>query len=357
VVPAGFCPTVGVAGLALGGGIGRMARKYGLTLDLLRRVQLVDAEGRLLTADQDQHQDLFWACRGGGGGNFGIVTELEFDLVPLNTPVTRYAFTWPWSHRAHVFKAWQQWSIDSPREFQDDLTFSTAGLGATSPNVGLDGTYLGSPRNAMRYLAKLQAAIGVSPILHDVDVTDYVTAIKDVFCENISVNRCITEPQGGEVSRYGISIKSTFVHGSWPTAAVDVITEWLERRQHDSVMTRNPARANLGKIWFDALGGAVASVPSDATAYVHRQATFCVQYQSRWSVGAPEPVQAANLEWLRGFHAAMTPWNRGAYVNYTDPDLPDYLEQYYGANLGRLRAVKRAYDPHNLFHFPQSIPR
>src|SRR5207253_10828432 len=121
VVPAGTCPTVAVAGLTLGGGIGRMTRKHGLTLDLLRRVQLVDAGGRKLTADEHTHPDLFWACRGGGGGNFGIVTALEFDLVELDTPVTRYAFTWPWSHRAQAFQAWQQWSNASPPEFQGDF--------------------------------------------------------------------------------------------------------------------------------------------------------------------------------------------------------------------------------------------
>jgi hypothetical protein len=355
-VPAGICPTVAIAGLTLGGGIGRMTRKYGLTLDLLRRVRMIDARGRLLTADEEQNPDLFWACRGGGGGNFGIVTELEFDLVPLNTPVTRYSFAWPWTHHAQVFEVWQQWSNRSPREFQDDLTLSTAAPGGPSPSIGLDGTYLGPRHKADPHLKELQTAIGVAPILSEVDETDYVTAIKDVFCENISVNRCMPETEGGAVPRFGLSIKSTFVHGRWPTAAVDVIATWLERRQRDAVLMRDPARQNLGKIWFDALGGAMASVSPDATAYAYRDATFCVQYQSRWSVGAPEPVIKANLEWLRGFYAAMTPWNSGAYVNYTDPDLRDPLHAYYGANLGRLRAIKRAYDPHNFFHFPQSIP-
>jgi FAD/FMN-containing dehydrogenase len=158
------------------------------------------------------------------------------------------------------------------------------------------------------------------------------------------------------VTRFGLSIKSTFVHGVWPTDAVDVISEWLERRQRDSLMTRLPAATNLGKIWFDALGGAVASVAPDATAFIHRDAASCVQYQSRWNVGAPQAVQAANIAWLEGFHDAMAEWNRGAYVNYPDPTLQDFAEQYYGANLPRLREVKRTYDPHNFFHFAQSIP-
>jgi hypothetical protein len=332
-----------------------MTRKYGLTLDLLRRVHMVDADGRQLTADQDTHPDLFWASRGGGGGNFGIVTGLEFELVPLPAQVTRYTFQWPWSHRAQAFEAWQEWLRAAPREFQDLFLLSTGGTGAPTLYVELSGMYLGPEAHATPHLEGLLASVGVATTLRQVDVTDYVTAVKDVFCRAVPVQRCVPEPEG-KVVRWGLSIKSTFVEGVWPTGAVDVISEWLERRQRDPVMTRLPVGQNLGKIWFDGLGGAVASVPPEATAFVHRRAASCVQYQSRWNVNAPEATRAANIAWLEGFHAAMAEWNRGAYVNYPDPTLDGYAEQYYGANLPRLQQVKRAYDPDNLFRFPQSIP-
>jgi hypothetical protein len=355
-IPAGTCPTVGITGLTLGGGIGRMTRKYGLTLDLLRGVELVDADGRRLTADEHTHPDLFWACRGGGGGNFGVVTALEFDLVPTGGAVTPYSFEWPWSHRDQAFAAWQEWSASAPPEFQDDFKFSTSGPGDPAPTVTLTGLYLGPKRAAAPHLAELLSSVGVAPTTNQVDTSDYVTAVKDVFCKNVSFKQCTPEPLGGKVTRFGVSIKSTFVNGTWPSGAVDVIAEWLERRQRDPVMTRLPDKWNLGKIWFDSLGGAAASVPPTATAYVHRRAASCVQYQSRWNVGAPAAVVAANVEWMEGFHAAMAPWNRGAYLNYPDPTLPDYAEQYYGVNLPRLQDVKRAYDPDNFFHFAQSIP-
>jgi FAD/FMN-containing dehydrogenase len=355
-VPAGTCPTVGITGLTLGGGIGRMTRKYGLTLDLLRGVEVVDASGRRLTADERTNPDLFWACRGGGGGNFGVVTALEFDTVPTGGTVTPYSFAWPWSHRDQAFAAWQEWSASAPPEFQDDFKFSTSGPDGPTPTVDLTGLYLGPERSAAPHLEELLSSVGAAATVKQVTTTDYVTAVKDVFCKNVSFQQCAPEPLGGKVTRFGVSIKSTFVNGIWPSGAVDVIAEWLERRQRDPVMTRLPDKWNLGKIWFDSLGGAAASVPPGATAYVHREAASCVQYQSRWNVGAPAPVVAANVEWLEGFHEAMAPWNRGAYVNYPDPTLPDYAEQYYGANLPRLQDVKRAYDPENFFHFQQSIP-
>lgn len=355
VVPAGTCPTVATGGLTLGGGIGHMTRKYGLTLDLLRSIEVVDADGRRLIADEHRHPDLFWASRGGGGGNFGVVTGLEFELVPLPPVVTRYAFQWPWSHRAQAFAVWQEWSVASPPEFQDLLVLSTAGTARSTPYVEVNGMYLGPESNATRHLDGLLASVGVAPTLRQIDTTDYVTAVKDVFCRAVPVQQCVPEPEG-KAPRWGLSIKSTFLDGVWPPEALDVISEWLERRQRNPLMTRLPVESNLGKIWFDALGGAASSVPPEATAFVHRHAASCAQYQSRWNVDAPAAVKDANITWLEGFHAAMAKWNRGAYVNYPDPTLEDYAEQYYGANLPRLQTIKRAYDPDNLFHFAQSIP-
>ncbi len=355
VVPAGTCPTVGINGLTLGGGIGHMTRKNGLTLDLLRSIELVDAKGRRLTADERTNPDLFWASRGGGGGNFGVVTELEFELLPLPPVVTRYAFEWPWSHRAEAFAAWQEWSAASPPEFQGYLVLSTSGTASATPYIEVDGMYLGPEASAKPHLDGLLASVGAAPTLRQIDSTNYVTAVKDVFCKGVPVPQCVPEPEG-KAPRWGLSIKSTFVEGVWPAEAVDVISEWLERRQRNPLMTRLPVESNLGKIWFDSLGGEVSSIPPEATAFVHRQAASCVQYQSRWNVDAPAAVKDANIAWLEGFHASMSKWNRGAYVNYPDPTLEDYAQQYYGANLPRLQQVKRAYDPDNVFHFPQSIP-
>lgn len=353
-VPSGFCPTVGIAGVSLGGGIGRLSRMYGLTLDWLRGIELVTADAKVVRADATTNPDLFWAHRGGGGGNFGVVTALEFETAPIPPPVVRYSYAWPWSSRYRAFEAWQQWSNASPHGFQSDFTLSTGAPGGT-PTVTAEGIYLGSLAQAQPHLDALESGVGVKPTARQIDTTDYATAIKDVFCAGLTDAQCRLLNQGGKVNRYGTSIKSTFVSGIWPGAAVDTITEWLERRQNDPVLTREPAGSNLGKVWFDSVGGAVSAVSPDATAYVHRNATFCGQYQSRWDPAAPAEVREANIEWLRGFHAAMEPWNSGAYVNYTDPDLVGWQQKYYGANYSRLQSVKARWDPHGFFTFPQGI--
>lgn len=353
-VPSGFCPTVGIAGVSLGGGIGRLSRMYGLTLDWLRAVELVTADGKIVRADATTNPELFWAHRGGGGGNFGVVTALDFETAPIPPPVVRYSYAWPWSARYRAFEAWQQWSNASPHGFQSDFTLSTGKPGG-APTVTAEGIYLGALTQAQPHLDELEAGVGVKPTERQIDTTDYATAIKDVFCAGLTDEQCRLLNQGGKVNRYGTSIKSTFVTGIWPSAAVDVITEWVERRQNDPVMMREPAGSNLGKIWFDSVGGAVSAVSPEVTAYVHRNADFCGQYQSRWDPAAPPEVREANIEWLRGFHAAMEPWNSGAYVNYTDPDLVDWQQKYYGVNYRRLQSVKAQWDPHGFFSLPQGI--
>lgn len=141
-----------------------------------------------------------------------------------------------------------------------------------------------------------------------------------------------------------------------PLPAVDLIGEQLERRQRDQTMTRDPADSNKENIWFEVMGGAVGDVATDATAFAHRDATFVAQFQSRWNTDAPEDVRAANIEWLRAAYAALAPFHSsGAYVDYTDPDLDRWGQEYYAQNLRRLKRVKVQYDPHNFFNSPQSI--
>jgi FAD/FMN-containing dehydrogenase len=126
-IPAGSCPSVGIAGLALGGGVGFAGRKLGLTSDNLLAASLVTAHGRLLACDLTEHSDLFWACRGGGGGNFGIVTSFQFRIHPA-PDIAYYEIAWPWSDAADVVRVWQELAPHAPDEL-----FSTLFMATTTP--------------------------------------------------------------------------------------------------------------------------------------------------------------------------------------------------------------------------------
>jgi FAD/FMN-containing dehydrogenase len=163
----------------------------------------------------------------------------------------------------------------------------------------------------------------------------------------------------GRYPRSALYSKSDVASRPWPRDGLSGLTDWLEKRQRDRLLTpRNFSPAHtIGKILIEAADGAVNSVAPDATAFVHRGNLFVAQYQARWRSDSPPEVVAANLEWADGVYAAVKRYRSGfAYQNYIDANLEDWEHAYYSANLGGLRQVKSKYDPGNLFRFAQSIP-
>ena len=161
-VPGGSCPTVGIAGLTLGGGIGVTSRAYGLTCDKLASLTIITADGKALTASPDEHPDLYWACRGGGGGNFGIATWFHFNSVPAPTPVV-FFLSWPWSKAAKVIAAWQSWAPNAPDELWSNLHLSAAPGGHT-PTIQVGGCYLDGISGAANLIDQLYAKVGSQPV-------------------------------------------------------------------------------------------------------------------------------------------------------------------------------------------------
>jgi FAD/FMN-containing dehydrogenase len=153
-IPGGSCPTVGIAGLALGGGVGFSARKLGLTCDSVRELTLVTADGRVRTCNENVNSDLFWACRGGGGGNFGVVTGFVFKTHPVST-VTTYNASWPWRRAGRVVDAWQRWAPEAPDELFSVCRLQT---GTGGPAVGSSGQFYGPETELRSLLAPLLAA-------------------------------------------------------------------------------------------------------------------------------------------------------------------------------------------------------
>ncbi|MGW4794448.1 FAD-binding oxidoreductase, partial [Nonomuraea sp. NPDC004297] len=172
-IPAGTCPTVGIAGLTLGGGIGVVSRKYGLTCDVLESVRLVTADGRVLTCDAGHHAGLYWACRGGGGGNFGVAVSFTFRTHPASD-LTVFFLRWPWARAGAAVRAWQSWAPSAPDELWSSLRL---GRGTGGLEVEVTGVHTGSRAEAERLLAPFAGKAG-RPSSRSVRTVSYLDAMK-----------------------------------------------------------------------------------------------------------------------------------------------------------------------------------
>jgi FAD/FMN-containing dehydrogenase len=347
-VPGGSCPTVGIAGLTLGGGVGVLSRLYGLTCDNLLGVQIVTADGSVLDCDSTHHSDLFWACRGGGGGNFGIATAFTFRTHRMRELCVFY-LSWPWPRAAQVVSAWQSWAPHAP-----DALWSSLHLAATfggAPAVTVGGTYAGPRHELTRHLSALYRRVGSAPSLASVGAESYLNAmLLEAGCSAVPLHACHTGP-GGQLSRVPAFAKSDFFTKPLDGGGIRALLSGIEK-----LGSIRGASGGGGSIAFDACGGAINRVHPSATAFVHRDAMFLAQYYSSWTWPGSGTGVAEQHRWLRSYYKSLHPHASGqAYQNYIDPDLTDWQLAYYGANYPRLMQVKAKYDPANLFRFPQSI--
>jgi FAD/FMN-containing dehydrogenase len=322
-IPAGTCPGIGIAGLTLGGGIGFLSRQYGLTCDNLVAIDVVDADGRALRASEETHADLFWALRGGGGGNFGIATAFTFRVYPIGDVVT-CTVTWPWDDVAEVFDTWQRWAPFADERLCVALAVSHPSTGAISAT----GLFTGAaPELPLLLEPLLQAGTPEPPVIQSLP---YVTAVEQFA--------------GPPVAYGSVRFKnsSAIAYEPLPTEAIATLVDHVRAA---------PFASDL--VGFFPLGGAIAAIDPAATAFPHRTAHFDLQYQAYWW---DDTAAEASLAWVRDLRAAMAPYTTGAYVNYIDADLPDWESAYYGTNLPRLKHVKTDYDPNDVFNGPQTIP-
>lgn len=321
-IPAGTCPTVGIAGLTLGGGIGFLSRQHGLTCDNLLAIDLVDANGDHLRASELDSPDLFWALRGGGGGNFGIVTAFTFRVHQIAN-VALCSLSWPWADAAAVLDTWQRWA-----PFTDERLTVSLAIGSAFSPVTAFGLFTGPEAELPGLLAPLlRAGTAAPPAIWSTTWLDAATQLA-----------------GAPIPPGTLHFKnaSAFVETPLRSRAIATLVEQ---------MSAAPAGSLIG---FIPLRGAVAEIAPTATAFPHRQALFDMQYQAYWWDPA---AAAAPLAWIRSVREAMLRHTSGAYVNYIDLDLADWATAYYGANLARLANVRAAYDPEYVFNGPQSVPR
>jgi FAD/FMN-containing dehydrogenase len=310
-VPAGCGPTVGITGLTLGGGIGLLGRKYGLTCDRLVGAQVVLADGRVVQCSEDDEPELFWGLRGAGGGQFGIVTELRFATVP-EPVMTRIEGCWP-GDLAELVSRWQVWAPAAPDEVTVNLRL------VSEPGEPVRATVFGASMlgvNETREL--LRDFAGAIEVRGGVPYSELKASLAD--------------PLDVPAAR----LRSEFF--ARPMGAGTVA----------SLLSRLGEPRSLGRreISFTAMGGAYNRVAEDATAFAHRSERFLVEHV------AEGPGDAwVDASWA----TAHVDGSGRVYPNFPDLALEDPAAAYHGGNLARLMAVKRAYDPQRVFDFPQAI--
>jgi FAD/FMN-containing dehydrogenase len=331
-VPAGIVTHTGLAGLTLGGGIGWLMRKLGLTIDQLVSVDVVTADGEFVKADEDENADLFWGVRG-GGGNFGIVTDFEFRLNALGPTVVAGPIFWPMDDSPEVLRFYRDWVADAPDELMTIVVHRKA---PALPFV---------PEEFHGEKVVMVICCYAGPV----DEGERVVRPMKEFGAPI-IDLCVPKPFLVHQAMFDPS----FPHYRWyyfkscdvPALTDDVIDVTVEHSQRiQSPLTSFP-------IW--QMGGAVARVADDATAFTGRDAGFTYNIG-----GCTESADGFDEErdWVRDFWSALEPYQTGVYVNFLGDEGQDRVRESYGAaKYARLQELKRRYDPDNFFRVNQNIP-
>jgi FAD/FMN-containing dehydrogenase len=346
-IPAGCGPSVGIAGLTLGGGIGILGRRYGLTCDHLIQAEVVLADGRIVECDEHHDGELFWALRGAGGGNFGVVTSFVFRTLPAPA-ATVFQLAWPVAHAAAVAQAWQAWAPTGPDELDATLRLTAAGEGRRPPLVELVGVLQDGERDAADLLDELVAGAGADPTSASHRNMPFREA-KSHLAELGSVeDRHEQAPPEQPLQEGHLFTKSEFFRRPLPADAIRSLVENL---------VRGLGPGHSREVTFMPWGGAYNRVPADATAFVHREELFVIQHLLLIDPEASASENRAAGDWLARSWALAHPWGSGGvYPNFPDPDLDGWAEAYYGKNYERLVRIKARYDPGNFLRFRQSLP-
>lgn len=327
----GTCGDVGISGLVLTGGMGPLFRKHGLACDNLISLEMVNATGDLIqVTPNNEHKDLFWACCGGGGGNFGVVTSLVLKIYPAKQ-VTWFNIGWDWNQPVEkIIATWQEFFLKEDKRWFSHLDLWSKAFPTDQfkkQPIKVMGVFYGSPEEAKKELAPF-LNIG-KPTDETIKLVDWEIAIKQ-FEEATST--FITEKP---------EYKSTgaFAMEPLPNEAIQTIVHTLQN-----------SPSSLLNVLIFTLG----DHPSPQNnAYFYRQAKSFLQYSTQWLKENEDTKKIQEVDALRN---SLLTFAYGDYVGNPDRSIKDYLKAYYGDNVERLRCIKRKYDPDNIFKFEQSIP-
>lgn len=392
IVPMGTCANVGVAGLVQGGGVGFLMRRWGLTCDSLVAAEVVLADGSLVRADAyGPHADLFWAMRGAGGGNFGIATRFVFATRRLST-VLLFEIAFAWDDAVVVADAWQRWAPYAPTRLTGQISFAPP-----TPLVAASTTTTTASTHEKEHRPDVQPG---KVVVTGEWVPDFVQNGDDSTEDK-------ARAQSLAKARYGLeqalkAFRAAVADAArrqdaarprplgdgpraWTSTVLDAARHFTDNNKRPpmskiktgfandllspralrrlvAAMSEPPAirrrcatAPTLTSVTFQAMGGAIAAVPVDATSFFHRRGTlFWVEYSGHWT--APEDAAAVAAWVTRAWGSLERDLSGYAYVNFPDLALPDWRHAFWGPHLERLSLIKARYDPTGRFCMPQSVP-
>ncbi|KOV10324.1 twin-arginine translocation pathway signal [Streptomyces sp. XY431] len=351
-VSGGFCPTVALGGFLQGGGIGLLTRHVGVSSDTVTAARVVLADGRTVTASADRHEDLYWAIRGGGGGNFGVVTSYTVAPTTL-TALAVGTLAWGPERAAAVLDAWAHWLVDAPRTIGGAavVVLGDAAPGRP-PTVSVLLSSVGTEAELTAQTDRLVDLVGAAPIARSGFGGPYHVVMNGLYgCGTLTQEQCHRAGTGpaAALPRPAYAVERSRLFPAPPARRMwEDAVALLDRE-------RVPGQQHL--IQVGALGGAANDLPRTATAYVHRDALFSTSFLGVIAAGpADEAATGAARRWTDAGFAVLDPHSNGeTYQNFVDPELRDWAASYYAENYPRLVAAKHRYDPYRLFRFPQAI--
>lgn len=322
VTTAGTVSHTGIGGLTLGGGFGRVARRFGLALDNVKGVQLVTADGKLRNANPEENPELYWGVRG-SGGNFGVVTQFEFELHPMQREVVAGSVVHPLSAAKDLMRFYGETLAAAPDDLYLDFILSSD-QGSSDGVAIIYGCYSGPQDKADQILGPIRS-FG-TPLQDTFETRDYVA-------EQARFDS--TDPRSE-----GAYLKSGFV-SEIEDGLVDAIVDGFSTSPDQS-----------STVFYQCSGGAISRVPQDATAFAHRFALASVFTVASWPAGKP---RASAVQYVRNHWATMEPFTRGWYVNEVADESQAKINANYEGNYPRLVQLKNQYDPTNLFRLNPNI--
>lgn len=324
LAPFGDSSTVGIGGISTGGGITAIQRTAGLISDNILAATMVDAYGNIIQVSPYENADLFWSIRGGGGGNFGIITSYTFRVRTAPCKVGIFQIIWPWNQLNEVVDAWQRWSP----EVDERLGTILEVFSKTNGLLRSQGIFLG-PVDELEKLIIPLFNTG-TPISILVDEVTLLEAI-DFWAPN-------EPPFDTQKSTWS----STWVDNYLPNEGIATIRNFLEN-----------ATGSESNFFFLNSGGVMNQISPQETAFFWRNTRYYMEWDASWTDNCDAQK---NLKLVEQTRLKLQPYSIGSYVNVPDLSIKDYGQEYYGNNFERLRQIKERYDPENIFNFVQSIP-